>query len=423
MNSLQSIIGTLPGNTISFVAMLLTAAQLAVFLRLFRKKHGRIQTGFALLHFLLGFFFLSVFLNYSYNALLRGRTEIFYSFEQRLLSLPWFLYAVLECISAAVILFCLRSFRQQMNSQLTSDSIRQTVDLLPTSVLISDTDGTVLLTNLIMTKLCRVLTGELLSNAGRFWQYIESKDKTNHLIHTPEKEVWKFTKSRLTLDSSEYDQVIATNMTEQYRITEELSDRNRHLKEMLAHMRSVVEKERSLIAVREVMNARMTVHNRIGAVLLTGKYYLDHPENVKEEELLHLLEYNNRFLLAREGQPEQKINPLQEAVLAAGKIGVSTEIHGSLPENENVCRLMAQAVEQCAANAVRHAGGDRLFIWIEENKTLVTADFSNNGRAPEGPVTETGGLAVLRKAVQKAGGVMTVQSEPSFLLTLSVPKQ
>lgn len=53
--------------------------------------------------------------------------------------------------------------------------------------------------------------------------------------------------------------------------------------------------------------------------------------------------------------------------------------------------LIARAIEQCASNALRHAGA------------------------------ETDGLAVLRKPVEDAGGAMEVGSEPAFPLTLSIP--
>ena len=214
----------------------------------------------------------------------------------------------------------------------------------------------------------------------------------------------------------------AADMTKQYRVTEALSEKNRHLKEVHARMRSVAEKERSLAATREVMTARMIVHNRMGAVLLSGKYYLDHPENVKEEELLHLLEYSSRFLLEEAEQPDKKKDILQESVETAGRIGVTVEITGKFPENDTASALIAQAIDQCAANTVRHAGGDRLSVTITENESRIEVGFTNNGRAPEVPVTETGGLAALREAVEEAGGMMAVQSEPAFLLTLAIPK-
>ncbi len=72
---------------------------------------------------------------------------------------------------------------------------------------------------------------------------------------------------------------------------------------------------------------------------------------------------------------------------------------------------------------MRHAGGDLLSVLIAQSETALTASFTNNGSAPKGPIAETGGLATLRKAVEGSGGTMAVQSEPVFLLRISVPIQ
>lgn len=60
--------------------------------------------------------------------------------------------------------------------------------------------------------------------------------------------------------------------------------------------------------------------------------------------------------------------------------------------------------------------------WQTREGSYLTASFSNNGIPPERPVTETGGLAVLRKTVEDSGGSMSIQSEPTFLLSISIPK-
>ena len=422
MNSLQSTVGMPLGYVLYFAALLLTAAQLAILLQLMQKKLGMARILAALLHFLLCFFLLAFLLDYSYNAVVFATPEVLQVFELRFLALPWLLYAGLEMASAGVVFLQVRVLRRYRETRLTPDTIRQTVDLLPTGLMVSEPDGTVLLANLSMTELCRKLTGELLSDAGRFWQYVESKSE-NGLIRTADGETWQFQKSLFTLDGKDYDQITAADMTEQYRVTEELSQKNLHLKEVQDRMKTVAAKERSLVADREIMQARMTVHDRMGAVLLSGKYYLDHPENVKEDELLRLLEFSNHFLLGEVEQPENKSDPMQEAILTAKRIGVAVEIFGEFPKGETAKRILAQAVDQCAANTARHAGGDLLSVAITESGEQITASFANNGRAPEGPITETGGLAVLRQTVEDAGGSMTVQSEPVFLLTITIPKQ
>lgn len=83
---------------------------------------------------------------------------------------------------------------------------------------------------------------------------------------------------------------------------------------------------------------------------------------------------------------------------------------------------VAQAIEQCAANTVRHADGDTLSVTLTETSAHCTAAFRNNGNPPAHPVAETGGLLYLRRAAEEAGGTMTVRSEPVFLLTISLPK-
>ena len=422
MNSLQSTVGMPLGYVLYFAALLLTAAQLAILLQLMQKKLGMARILAALLHFLLCFFLLAFLLDYSYNAVVFATPEVLQVFELRFLALPWLLYAGLEMASAGVVFLQVRVLRRYRETRLTPDTIRQTVDLLPTGLMVSEPDGTVLLANLSMTELCRKLTGELLSDAGRFWQYVESKSE-NGLIRTADGETWQFQKSLFTLDGKDYDQITAADMTEQYRVTEELSQKNLHLKEVQDRMKTVAAKERSLVADREIMQARMTVHDRMGAVLLSGKYYLDHPENMKEDELLRLLEFSNHFLLGEVEQPENKSDPMQEAILTAKRIGVAVEIFGEFPKGETAKRILAQAVDQCAANTARHAGGDLLSVAITESGEQITASFANNGRAPEGPITETGGLAVLRQTVEDAGGSMTVQSEPVFLLTITILKQ
>ena len=422
MNSLQNIIGTLPGYIIYFAELLITASLLAMMLRSVRERHGKARIFAALLCFVFNFFVLTVMLDYSYNALIRDRIRILCITEIRIIGLPWLIYAGTEMISAAVIFFYARYFKEYRETHLTSDAIRQTVDHLPTGLTISEPDGTVLLANLSATELCRKLTGELLSDAKRFWQFIEDRSE-DHLIRTADGEVWQLTKSGIIIEGSEYDQITATDMTEQYRVTDELSRKNLHLREVQERMKTVAAKELSLVTDREIMNARMTVHDRMGAVLLSGKYYLDHPEDVKEEELLRLLEFNNRFMLGEAEQPENRSDLLGEAIRAAKRIGVTVEISGKLPESGSAESIIAQAIDQCSANTVRHAGGDLVRAVITEDETQIIVSFSNNGNVPEGPVMETGGLSDLRKAVESAGGGMTVQSEPAFLLTVKLPKQ
>ena len=120
MTSLQSVVGALPGYIVYFTAASLTAAQLAILLLFIRKNRPDAHLFLALTHFLAGLLFLSVLLDYSYNALIEGQPEMLYGFELRLLSLPWLMYAAAEGMSAMAGLLHGRMLRRDRNGQYQS---------------------------------------------------------------------------------------------------------------------------------------------------------------------------------------------------------------------------------------------------------------------------------------------------------------
>ena len=82
MTSLQSVVGALPGYIVYFAAAFLAAAQLAILLLLIRRKQSGVHPFLALAHFLAGLLFLSLLLDYSYNALIEGQPEVLYRSRQ-----------------------------------------------------------------------------------------------------------------------------------------------------------------------------------------------------------------------------------------------------------------------------------------------------------------------------------------------------
>lgn len=469
-------------------ALVLLTLQLLVLLLVFTEKHLLHVILFSAIHFLAGFALFVILLDgfFCPEMYVQDGPRSFYDFESLLFSVPWVVWAGVEILSAAfLIAFFLKRHRYR-RTHLSADAVVEAVDLLPAAICVSAPDGTVLLTNLKMTGLCRLLTGGSLTDAVSFWNCVEeisltqknedleglSKDRetvegyddcdnkrcskahTNHeektpvresketyLVRTSQGEVWHFSKSLIMADGRKYDQILAQEMTQPFEGARQIAERNRDLLAVQERMRAVSIRERELIRDRETMNARQTVHNQIGNVLLTGRYYLDHPEDMDEEELLQLLEYNNHFLI-REAQQGGMPDAFREAMHTARRIGVTVRIEGAVLAASPGRDILAYAIEQCAANAVRHARGNELTVRIEplseypadgaaSSGLLSTADplpsagllisITNNGQPPAGPIQEGGGLSALRRTIEDAGGTMTIKSEPFFRLTLQLP--
>ena len=377
------------------------------------------------LNLLAGFLLFLVLMDCARFAYLTEPDPRYQAFQTALFGLPWGLYAILEVLSAAILILLLRDDRRYRRNHLTPDAIRETVNLLPEGVCVSAPDGTVLLSNLRMDGLCRSLTGGTLSDAVRFREHLEEngeKQGDEILAHTEEGTVWRFAGKRMTGNGAEYDQLTASDVTAPYRIMEELRGKNEHLQELQRRMKEVSDLSGDMFIALEEAAARTALHNQLGQVLLMGRHTLEHPDSTDAELVRMATLEMNRFLLREAEAPsESQTDRFQQSLALAKSIGVQTEILGSLPENPAYRALLAQAVQECAANAVKHAEGDRLVLRPEENEKEWIVRITNNGRPPKEPVTESGGLLSLRRHTEAAGGAMTVESSPAFALVLQLP--
>lgn len=342
-------------------------------------------------------------------------------FQLGLVELSWGFYAGLEILCAMLLFLMLQEDARYRRTHLTPDAIRETLDLLPEGLAISTADSTVLLSNLRMDELCRMLTGTLLSDIRKFREQIQSLGEERNgefLVKTPRKTVWRFTRGNLETGEGTFDLLSASDVTERYRILDELREKNARLQEVQRRMKSVSDLSAEMFTAREEANARAALHNELGQVLLMGRHYLDHPDSTDAQQIYLTTQQMNRFLLGDAPEPEtEKKDVLHQVQMLAKSIGVMVAMAGEAPEEENLRELLAQAIRECAANTVKHAEGDHLSVTV----TGHTFTLRNNGKPPKEPVRESGGLLTLRENVAEAGGEMHIQSEPAFVLTINMP--
>ena len=206
-------------------------------------------------------------------------------------------------------------------------------------------------------------------------------------------------------------------MTERYRVTEELKVKNAHLQEIRRRMQAVSDLSGDMFVAQEEAAARAALHNQLGQVLLMGRHYLEHPDDTDANLVYITTTQMNSFLLGEYKEPTRhKDDLLTEVLWMARSIGVTVDINGSLPEQASARTILAHAIQECAANCVKHAKGDRLMVTISDKEIVIT----NNGKPPKGEIAESGGLLSLRRSAEEAGGTMTVKSQPEFKLTIQL---
>lgn len=179
-----------------------------------------------------------------------------------------------------------------------------------------------------------------------------------------------------------------------------------------------------MVISQEILHARQIVHDDVGHALLAARYYFEHPESGNEPVLLSMMKQTNTMLLREAEQPDDMARDRYlEARKMADAIGVKVELTGETPSAGPTRELLGRIVGECAANTAKHAEGDRLFVSVSGTEDGMIFTVTNNGAPPKETITETGGLLSLRRAVEQAGGRMTVDSDPAFRLVISLPKR
>ena len=319
------------------------------------------------------------------------------------------------------------------HTHLSLMSIKGSVDLLPTGLCFYSENGTVLLANLRMEKLCNNITGNALMDAGAFWDVLETGQgidaavvisvEPNPVLKLPDGCVWSFERRTLKTELGSVLQITATDITQAYNVGLELENQVHRLQKMNDRLRRYSKMVCAVVREEEVLAAKISIHDKLGRALITTRRYIENRNERQPEELLQLWKHTVA-LLRRENKTDQLADPLWEIEYAAKLAGVQIRICGDLPKDDNsALRVMKAAALESLNNAVRHAGATELTVTVYQIVTHYIFAFSNNGVPAAGPIIEGGGLTGLRRRVRQAQGQMHIQSVPCFVLKISIPRE
>lgn len=420
MSALYSIADSLLWYIICIAALILLTGSVSILFRTVFDTREIRPLAFAVINVVFDFALFVVLMDCNrYVSPVETRT--FYPLQCLFFELPWIFYAGFEIVSGVLLLICSRDNMKYRKEYLTRDAMIEAVNLLPEGISISGMDGSVRLAHLRMNDLCKSMTGELYTDAGRFWSYIEQEGKEQggrFLIHTKDNKVWLFEKDVIEVGEYDYEQITASDVTERYKIIDELEAKNEHLQDIQRRMKAVTDLSGDMFVAQEEADARAALHNQLGQVLLMGRHYINHRDTTDPNMVYMATVQMNRFLLGESEEPYSgEEDEMDMAVAMANSIGVCVEMNGEAPVDKLLRKILATVVTECAANTVKHAEGDKITVEVSENSVSVT----NNGKPPKGKITESGGLLSLRRNVENEGGEMFLEYDPVFRLTITLP--
>ena len=334
-------------------------------------------------------------------------------------------FLLLLCILTVYLLSYFWTLRFLARRRISADSVREAFDTLPTGLCYYWPDGMTMLVNSVMEDISISLTGQTIMDANRFREELEKhafEDAEGRLfVRTKAGRVFSFSENDILLDGYPLLELIAADVTEEYRIVTELRERRRKAEALGLRLKMLSGNIKVMTMEKEALQAKVRIHDELGRLLLVSKRYLLDPSSVNPAELVRLWKLNMHLLKDREytgGAVGDRTGRERAAAL-----GVHVEIEGEMPQEAALVPLLDAAISVHATNLLRHAQGNRMKIESRRAAGRYVLTFTNNGTPPEREVRETGSLADLRRQVEGVGGTMKIESSPVFRLILELPEQ
>lgn len=345
--------------------------------------------------------------------------------EDYLGQLPVIVLLLLILCITAVEIFIFRQNRRWEKENITPASIKEAIDNLPIGICCYEANGQVLMKNIMMENICFTYTGSPLLNAVSFRNAIyenKADTETDVIVILPEDKVVSMSDKVFSDEEPLLRVMTAADITEEYMNTQTLAAQQEMVVTLNKKLHDYGKQIVSSITAKEVLNAKVKLHDELGANLLAIKRFILNggtaEERVVIENTLH------RSLDYLKNDTAIKVKDEYAVILeTAEKLGISIRVAGELTEKEPQRHVIVTGIHECLTNTIRHAGGDELAVILDEKGDTLTAEFRNSGKAPEGEIIERGGLVLLRKLTEKSGGTMEILSEPEFKLILKLPKE
>lgn len=323
-------------------------------------------------------------------------------------------------------------------------SIKESIDSYPGGLCFATLTGKPILVNQQMNTLVEMLTGHTVIEANLTWEEIQSisersgcmrSDKPwlkTYLFHSgeesvifiyPDGKVWQFRRQLLSNNSISMVQIEASEITQLYRISEELYNNNIRLVEMRKRQETLLENIVQINHDRELLTTKMRIHDDLGRCLVATKKAIDTTEGLSTEAYNELLSGWKEAIHDMTNVPlqGQSNSPEAELLRVADLVGCRINFINEQPTERRTLLLLYSAIREALTNAVRHAGANCLTVEIQRELRNYHILISSNGKSEVEHIVESGGLSSLRRSLEQYGATLDYQYGQSVTMVIDMP--
>lgn len=382
----------------------------------------------SIITFILSFVFVFLTMRGSYRY--RVNLSVFEP-SLTIIMLPLWIHCLMVILLFIFSMFVMVYAFKWRKSHISILSIKESCEKLKAGICFYEENGLIRLINNEMNNLCLYATKEALLNGITFWDKISQgmicnnceviKKGIEPIIGYSDGKIISFKKYVHQINNKNIYEIVAIDITKQYSFTKELDQKLHELKMINKQLIEYGESIAEITCEKELLMAKIRVHDDIGKIMLTTKHKLS--EDINDSDKKSLLEFWYKEISSlknvHKNVYEDKLQTLKEI---ANLIGVNIIIYGEKPKKNTMNeKIFITAIHECLTNTVSHANGKTMFVYIESINNHLVITINNDGDKPKNEIVEKGGLSGLRTLVEKACGKMTIYSKPEFNLIINLP--
>lgn len=305
-------------------------------------------------------------------------------------------------------------------------AVKEALDTLPSAVCYFTAVGNVKLCNTAMNDLIRKITQNDLQTLDELNEALDSCNQNTGVIREgnlflfPDGHAWQYSVDKvMAADGRIYTEAVLSDVTELYEKRQKLQRQSRELKKMYRELKILSANVLEMTREEEILNLKSRLHDQMNMGVAAIRQILR--QNTTSEENAAAIAQFRRAIQVLQEENAYPQDDIAEFIRDAEVSGIRVEITGDFPEEKEVLHLLLPVLREACVNAARHADASVLYITAERKSNAVRLLLTNDGRQPQQEVIPRGGLVDLGRMLAEAGGKIEIQSQPQFLLTVTLP--
>ncbi len=305
-------------------------------------------------------------------------------------------------------------------------AVKEALDTLPSAVCYFTAAGNVKLCNTAMCDLIRKITQNDLQTLDELNEALDSCNQNTGVIREgnlflfPDGHAWQYSVDKVTAaDGRIYTEAVLSDVTELYEKRQKLQRQSRELKKMYRELKILSANVLEMTREEEILNLKSRLHDQMNMGVAAIRQILR--QNTTSEENAAAIAQFRRAIQVLQEENAYPQGDIAEFIRDAEVSGIRVEITGDFPEEKEVLHLLLPVLREACVNAARHADASVLYITAERKSNAMRLLLTNDGRQPQQEVIPRGGLVDLGRMLAEAGGKIEIQSQPQFLLTVTLP--